>query len=150
MAHITFDTSGIDAILRDIERLGGDVRPIVEKVLSETSQIVIDDTVRAIEPSKLPAQGKYSEGTTSRTVIRKSNVEWFGETYAQVKVGFDHYENPHAIFLIYGAKKADGTPRMNPDNELRAIYKDKAYRERINEILVTKVSEELHRKWQTM
>lgn len=149
MAHITFDTSGIDAILRDIERLGGDIRPVVEKVLKETSQIVIDDTVRAIEPSKLPAQGKYSEGTTSRTVIRSSKVEWFGETYAQVKVGFDHYENPHAIFLIYGTK-VDGTPRMKPDKALYEIYKNKAYRERINEILISKVSEELHRKWQSM
>lgn len=146
MAHITFDTSGINGILRDIEKLGGNVKPIVDKVLRETAQTVIDDTVRAIEPSKLPAQGKYSKGLTDKTVIRSSNVQWLSETYAQVKVGFDHWENPHAIFLIYGTK-VDGTPRMKPDKALYEIYKSKAYRDRINEILQNKVSEELHRKW---
>lgn len=74
--------------------------------------------------NKLPAGGRYSRGTTKRSIDKSMTVNWQGFT-GSIKVGFDFSKSGMtSIFLMHG------TPRMKPVSGLKsAIYGSKTKKE---------------------
>ena len=123
---LRLDTSGFEEILRNLDSLGGDVQKAVEDALGQASETIREDTIEALAASNLPAQGKYSRGTTLESVIQDSRVRWEGMV-GWVPVGFDFSKPGAGGYLI------TGTPRMRPDAALNKMYKQKRYMTKIQE-----------------
>lgn len=113
------DTSGFDDLVAQLEALSGDVRGAVTEALETAAAKVTADTREAIKPEYLPHQGKYSKGATAETII-EPEVQWSG-TKAEVAVGFDYAKGGAGGYLIFG------TPKMQPDAKLAAIFNKKKY-----------------------
>ena len=111
-----------------IEKLGGDLKAVVTDALQQAAETVGADTLEAVAPGNLPAQGKYSRGNTEASVVTESQVrvEWSGNV-ASVGLGFDKSKPGAGGFLI------TGTPRMRPDYKLQAIFGRKTYQRQIME-----------------
>lgn len=120
MALVKLDTSGMERILAQIEKLGGDVKPVTEKALRKGALKVMNATLSATNAANYPRGGAYSRGYTREAVIHFPKVEWDGMT-ASVPIGFDFSLPGAGGFLIAG------TPRMAPDQALRKIYKLKKF-----------------------
>lgn len=118
------DTSGFDRMIRELEQLGGNVERAVTEALQSAADRVHDDTVAALDKANLPAQGRYSKGTTRKSVVEDPRVTWNG-TVASVPIGFDFSKPGAGGYLI------TGTPRMRPDPELHRMYKQKKYMQEI-------------------
>lgn len=121
---LKLDTTGFDRLLKQLESIGGDVKPVVEKALKDAGKKIGEDTLTALNAPNLPAGGKYSTGETAKSVIQNGSVVWEGDT-AYIPVGFDFAKPGAGGFLI------TGTPKMKPDRELNRMYKGKKY---MNEI----------------
>lgn len=121
---LKLDTRGFEEMLRKLDSLGGDVRPAVDQMLVNASARIAADTERAMDPSNLPARGKYSRVTTKESIIRDAQVHWEGLT-AWIPVGFD-FSMPGA-----GGYLIKGTPKMRPDPILNKMYKQKKYMSQI-------------------
>lgn len=121
---LKLDTSGFARELRRIESLGGNVKGVVEEMLTKASQKISTDTEAALDKPNLPAQGKYSTGTTKESIIRDHRVRWEGEV-GWVPVGFDFSKPGAGGYLI------TGTPKMQPDMALNKMYKQKSYMKQI-------------------
>ena len=93
------------------------IREEEEQVQEEEN---IQDTIKALEKSHLPAKGKYSQGDTEESVVRdlKPTVT---RQYVEVKLGFDKTRPGAGGFLI------TGTPKMQPDRALAQIYGSRKY-----------------------
>lgn len=109
-----------------IEKLGGELKPIVTDALQQAAETVGADTLEAVAPGNLPARGRYSRGHTAESVITESQVrvEWSGNI-ATVGLGFDKSKPGAGGFLI------TGTPRMQPDQKLVDIFGRKKYQKEI-------------------
>lgn len=125
---LRLDTSGFEAMLKRLEGLGGDVNRTVEKMLTQAADTIRQDTFAAMDDANLPAQGKYSTGTTKESIITDSSVHWEGQV-AWVPVGFDFSKAGAGGFLI------TGTPRMKPNAELNRMYKQKKYMAHIQQMM---------------
>ena len=123
---LKLDTSGFEAFLRELDKMGGDVKQTVNKALGEASKKITADTEAALAVANLPAGGKYSQGDTERAVIRDNAVRWDGLT-GWVPVGFDFSAHGAGGYLI------TGTPRMRPDAALHKMYKQKKYMRQIQD-----------------
>lgn len=117
---LKLDTSGFEAVLRKIDAMGGNVKKAVDDALKQASETITEDTEDAMAASNLPARGNYSTGDTEQSIIRDNNVRWEGMT-GWVPVGFDFGIPGAGGFLI------TGTPRMQPNQQLRRMYKQKKY-----------------------
>lgn len=111
---------GFNELLTKLDRLGGDLKPVIEDALTQAGETITEDTLEALGDSNLPAGGKYSTGDTDSSVVRNPRVEWEGTT-ASIGVGFDFGKPGAGGYLI------SGTPKMKPDYALQAIYKKKKY-----------------------
>lgn len=120
--RIEFD--GFDEVISKLKRLDGDIRGTTEKALTKTHSYVTKIAKEAIQKSNLPAKGKYSKGTTEKSLVKNAEITWEGFT-ASVKTGFSIKNGGLAsIFLMYG------TPRMKPDKKLySAFYGSKTKKE---------------------
>lgn len=109
-----------------IDRLGGNLKDIVDDAMTQAAETVAADTLAAMASSNLPAKGKYSTGETEASVIRENEVkvEWSGNI-AEVGLGFDKKKPGAGGFLI------TGTPRMQPDYALEDIFARKKYQRQI-------------------
>ena len=131
---LRLDTSGFTGMLQNLDSLGGDVKKAVEDSLVQAAQTIRDDTLDAMRPEFLPAQGKYSIGTTKDSIIQDFAVRWDG-LIGWVPVGFDFSKAGAGGYLI------TGTPRMKPDTELRRMYKQKRYMLKIQEGIFDVISD---------
>lgn len=117
---LKLDTRGFEGMLRKLDSLGGDVQKAVGDALRQASETISKDTEMAMADANLPAQGRYSTGTTKESIIRDSQVRWEGQV-GWVPVGFDFSKPGAGGYLI------TGTPRMRPDQALNKMYKQKRY-----------------------
>lgn len=123
---LKLDMSGFEELITKLDELGGNLKPVIDDALTQAAETVADDTVEAMATKYLPAQGKYSQGETKESIIRRPTVEWKG-TLAEIGVGFDYGEPGAGGFLI------SGTPRMQPNQKLVDIYKRKKYMRALQE-----------------
>lgn len=119
---LRLDTSGMEELIRKMDKIGMDVKPLVEKALTEAGAKISNDTLAALSDQFLPAQGKYhgSRRETEESVIMYPQVTWEGSV-AWIPVGFDFSKPGAGGYLI------SGTPKMKPDKELNRMYKGKRY-----------------------
>lgn len=112
----SLEFEGWEELTDQFKNLGGDTKELTEKVLKATHEYITPKIHEKMQKSNLPAQGKYSTGSTEKQIIDDVNIEWTG-TSATVDVGFSLDESIVPIFLIHG------TPTMNPVKGLKgAIY----------------------------
>lgn len=100
---IQFD--GFNELMEDLDRLGGDLKNVVEECLKVPNKIITP---------KLHADMKKHKrsGATEKSIVDNSRVKWEGTT-ASVDVGFKISNGGlPSIFLMYG------TPRMKKDTKL--------------------------------
>ena len=116
----TLDTAPLEGLVQKILDLEGDAREAVESALEQAAETISDDTLDAVAPGNLPAQGRYSKGATEASVLRDQKVRWNGTT-AWIPVGFDFTMPGAGGYLI------SGTPKMQPVAQLRRMYKQKKY-----------------------
>ena len=137
---LKLDTSGIEKLLIDLDELGGNVKKASELALKKAGVQIMNDTILAVSKPNLPAQGQYSDGYTTESIVHFPKVQWDGNT-AWIPVGFDFSKPGSGGFLI------DGTPRMNPDTKLRQMYKGKRYMAALQKIMQDVIWDELRKKW---
>lgn len=120
--RIGIQFNGFQELAERIDELAGldGLKRAVEAGLKSSKEYVNGEISAALQKSKLPAQGKYSEGNTLNSLNKDFNVKWDG-LQASVDVGLDFDKSGMtSIFLMYG------TPRMKPDQDLYdAIYGNK-------------------------
>lgn len=134
MALMHLDTTGFQELLRKIDALGVSIREPVEEALEKAGRKIGDDTVAGLAKPNLPAQGRYSQGDTEKSVIRDPKTHWDGMA-AWVPIGFNFGQPGAGGFLI------GGTPRMAPDKELWKIYKSQKYKDQVAREMFDKVWE---------
>ena len=139
MAMVKLETSGIEDMIRRLERAGGDARRITEEVLNKSARQITSDTYDALALQNLPRGGKYSTGRTRSSVIADPKTSWDGDT-AWTPVGFDFAMPGAGGFLI------SGTPRMAPDQALRKMFRQKAYMRKLQNEMMEELWEELQRE----
>lgn len=102
MSKMKLEFDGFSEIVKRFEKLDADIKPVVEKALTETHRIVTEKADFAVQKPNLPAGGKYSSGATARSLVTQPEISWKGTT-ASVFVGFDisHGGLP-SVFMMYG------------------------------------------------
>ena len=106
MARLTLDFKGFDEVLKKLNALEANIKPIAEEALIKTHEIVTKKAEDAMADPNLPARGKYSTGDTKLSLKRDTQIKWNG-TEASIPVGFNIKKGGlPSIFLMYG------TPRM--------------------------------------
>lgn len=64
------------------------------------------------QKSFYPAHGDFSSGGTNEAIHRDSKVIWLNDSFATIRVGFDHSKTMAPLMLMYG------TPKMRAVTEL--------------------------------
>lgn len=136
---LKLELSGFNEMLTRLDKLGGDIKEVVEDALGQAAETVEWDTKDALADANLPAGGDYSDGDTMESVVSDARVDWSGTT-ASIGVGFDYGKPGAGGFLI------TGTPKMDPDYELQKIYKRKKYMQQIQEDMREIVADEIDRR----
>lgn len=131
---LKLDTKGFEQLLIKLDSVGGNVQDVVTKALEEAGQKIGEDTHKAMQQQYLPAGGKYSKGTTEKSIVDSPQVEWSGNK-ASIDVGFDFGKPGAGGYLI------TGTPKMQPNKELNRMYKGKKYMKEIQEQMGQTVGE---------
>lgn len=129
---LKLDTSGMTILLKRLDEIGGDVEKTVTVALTKAGEKISKDTEAAMDKNNLPAKGKYSTGTTAKSIVKDAVVEWDG-LVASIPVGFDFSLPGAGGFLI------TGTPKMQPNKVLNQMYKGKKYMADINSELTEAV-----------
>ena len=102
MSKVELKFDGFDAILKRFAQLDADIKPAAEEALKETFDIVTEKAAVAAEKPNLPAGGKYSKGTTAKSLVREPVITWAG-TKASVAVGFDIDRGGlPSVFMLHG------------------------------------------------
>lgn len=111
--RISLDFEGLEQYSEKIDKLGGNLKEVVEEALVKSNATVARNLLSATHKGKYPAGGKYSAGDTRRSITTSKHVNWTGN-FAEIGVGFDFsVSGLKSIFLMYG------TPRMK---KVQAIY----------------------------
>lgn len=111
--RMQMDVSGLNELIRELEKLEGSVNDAAKEALEATFDIVTAKAKAAAQKSNYPAGGKYSKGGTAKSLVETAQIYYHG-TAAEVKVGFNIYEGGlQSIFMIYG------TPR---NMKVQAMY----------------------------
>lgn len=130
----SIDIYGFEQMITDLDAVGGNVKEFVTEALEAVGEDVGVYTLEALEKSKLPAQGKYSEGDTKKSVVVNPKVEWNGHL-ATIGLGFDYMKEGAGGLLI------SGTPRMEPAQGLVSIYKRKRFWKKMGDGLADSFSD---------
>lgn len=115
MAKTGIELKGLAELIIAVDEAGLNVKPVLTNALEQMAETVADDTMEALAPQHLPAQGRYSTGAIEASVVQNSKVEWSGNR-ATIGLGFDKSKPNNGQRLI------TGTPRMKPDIQLQRIY----------------------------
>lgn len=146
---LSLDTSALEELIKNFEQAGKNVEKITEKALLAAAEKITTDTKQAIEKPNLPAQGKYSQGDTAKTIIENPKVAWTGKT-ASVNVGFDFSKKGAGGYLIsgyfYNDKKTGTAKQMRAVQKLDEIYKQKKYMQQVEDTMVKAVQTEIKKE----
>lgn len=115
-----FDTSALLKYAERLEAAGGTaaLQRAVEGGMKSTKQEVNKQVAVAMQPSNLPAGGKYATGETMEHLNEDMAVNWEGNM-ARMKLGFNLQDaGLVSIFLMYG------TPKHAPAAGLREALKE--------------------------
>ena len=117
-----------DAVIKAIERAGGDTRQVVEEVLKATFDVITPLAEDAIAKPNLPAGGKYSTGNTERSLLKTPKLKWENDT-AYVDVGFSIKKGGlPSIFMI------SGSPRYMKNQALYNAFYGESTKEAVNKV----------------
>lgn len=116
----SIDWSQFEEYAVELEKYGQSVKGAFTDVMEQEAETVQQDTKDAVAKSHLPAQGRYSKGTTEQAIDLYPKAEWNG-TLGSIGLGFDKTKPNAGTLLI------TGTPKMRPDRELEKIYVNKKY-----------------------
>ena len=109
------EVAGLDRYIESLRELDADLKTVIGDAMEQAADDPTTDTIAAMNPSYMPAGGKYSTGDTEKTIIRNPKAEWRGSV-GSIGLGFDKEENGVGTLLI------SGTPRMQPNQKLAQIY----------------------------
>lgn len=113
------DFKGFDEVLKKLNTLEADVKPIAEEALNKTFDIITEKAKTAVAKPNLPKGGKYSGGDTENSLVETPKITWNG-TEGSISVGFSVKKGGlPSIFMI------NGSPRyMKSDLMYNAFYGD--------------------------
>lgn len=135
---ISIDFSNFAEYAEKLDLLGANLREIFGKAMDEAAEKVQQDTIAALNPANLPAQGKYSRDDTKNSVIMNPSTKWEG-MLGEVPLGFDKTKKGAGGFLI------TGTPKMTPDMALSEIYGSKRYENQLKKAIEKALQAEIDR-----
>lgn len=136
---LKLDTRGFDDYVAKLQKLGADLKPIFTDALTQAAETITKDTINGMKDQYLPAHGEYSSGDTKKSIVRNPRIEWIGMV-GEVAVGFD-FSKPGAGGLLI-----TDTPKMQPDEELNRIYKDKKYMTNIKKDMIKIFQDEIDKR----
>lgn len=115
------DYRQFEALAEELQSLGADLQAVMGGALEDAAKDIQAKTDKAMASSNLPAKGKYSTGATQSAIDLDPKVKWSGSS-GSIGFGFD-FDKPNA-----GKWLITGTPRMDPDAALAAIYASDKYK----------------------
>lgn len=118
------DYRQFEELAEELQSLGGDLKIVMGSALEDAGKNIQAKTEKAMANSNLPAKGKYSTGATEAAINLDPKVKWSG-TSGSIGFGFD-FDKPNA-----GRWLITGTPRMQPDKALAAIYASSKYKSEV-------------------
>lgn len=121
---LSVDFSAFERYAEKLENLNADLIPVFTETMEAAGKKVAEDTRAAVQAANLPAQGKFSKGTTAESIINDPKVTWSGSV-GEMPLGFDKTKPGAGGWLI------TGTPKMRPDYALQQIYGSKSYERQI-------------------
>lgn len=121
-----------------LDKLGADLKKIIGETMEEAGEDIQKDVDNAMQRANLPAKGKYSRGTTAKSIIDHPKVKWSG-SYGEMPLGFDKSKPGAGGWLI------TGTPKMQPDKKLAKIFQSKKYAEEISKKIRERLAKEIEK-----
>ena len=104
---LTLSLSGVEALLKEIETMGGSVNDAAEKAILASAQPFTQDLKLAITKHK-------RTGLTEKALSSPQHVMWEGNR-CSLQVGFDMVAGGlPAIFLEYGTPRMSARPFIRP------------------------------------
>lgn len=129
--RVIFKMPDLSKYIRRLDSLGGNLVKATEDVLLQAAETVQEDVREAVTNANLPAHGKYSTGKTMEAIV-PPQVNTDGYVFT-VPLGFDFSKGGAGGWLI------TGTPRMQPDQKLHRIFKEKKYMNNLEKDLIDTV-----------
>ena len=132
------DYRQFEALAEEIQQLGADLQSVMGSALEDAAKDIQAKTQQAMASSNLPAKGRYSTGATESSIQLDPKVKWSG-TSGSIGFGFNH-DKPNA-----GKWLITGTPRMQPDAALAAIYASDKYKSAVVKQIKEALQKEISR-----
>ena len=105
MAKISLEFAGFEAVMKKLNQLNADVKPIADEALTKTFDIITEKAKKAATTANYPAKGKYSFGDTAESLVTNPTIKW-NENLGSVEVGFNIKKGGLAsIFMMYGTPR---------------------------------------------
>lgn len=103
MAKMSIEFAGFDELMEKFNRLDARSKEIAEEALKKGHEII---TAKAeSSESQYPAGGRFSTGSTARSLQKSAKITWHG-TEASVDVGFNIKKGGlPSIFMMYGTPR---------------------------------------------
>ena len=106
------DLNQVDLWQKRFEKAGVSWKPFIESGLKKSHSYITGNLEKHSQKSFYPAHGDFSSGGTNEAIHRDSKVIWLNDTFATIRVGFDHSKTMAPLMLMYG------TPKMRAVTEL--------------------------------
>ena len=106
------DLNQVDLWQKRFEKAGVSWKPFIESGLKKSHSYITGNLEKHSQKSFYPAHGDFSSGGTNEAIHRDSKVIWQNDTFATIRVGFDHSKTMAPLMLMYG------TPKMRAVTEL--------------------------------
>lgn len=106
------DLNQINLWQKRFEKAGVSWKPFIESGLKKSHSYITGNLEKHSQKSFYPAHGDFSSGGTNEAIHRDSKVIWLNDTFATIRVGFDHSKTMAPLMLMYG------TPKMRAVTEL--------------------------------
>lgn len=106
------DLNQVELWQKRFEKAGVSWKPFIESGLKKSHSYITGNLEKHSQKSFYPAHGDFSSGGTNEAIHRDSKVIWQNDTFATIRVGFDHSKTMAPLMLMYG------TPKMRAVTEL--------------------------------
>ena len=106
------DLNQVDLWQKRFEKAGVSWKPFIESGLKKSHLYITGNLEKHSQKSFYPAHGDFSSGGTNEAIHRDSKVIWLNDSFATIRVGFDHSKTMAPLMLMYG------TPKMRAVTEL--------------------------------
>ena len=118
------DFSGLDDLIREIEGIGEDVKPLVEQSLMESARRATSRMQGIIsDPATYQAKGIYSKGETAKRALTPEMI-WRSETDGYVRWGIDSKDYKVPFYMMYGTDRVKGSSKLRNAIFSASIKKD--------------------------